>query len=69
VYVGRFDSQDDRGVHMIGVSVFDPRSGVQSKAEFLARTSKYGVRVDRPHLLVPNEQVAGIARLGSLAEI
>ena len=65
VYVGRYDRQDEAGVHMIGVSVFDPQSRL-SRAEFLARTAKFGVRVDRPHLVIPTAQVDGITPLGSL---
>jgi hypothetical protein len=67
LHVGRFDSQDDRGVHLIGVSSFDPRAANQSKADFLARTAKFGVRVDRPHLCIPNDRVVAVTPLGSFA--
>jgi len=66
VYVGRFDSQDDEGVHLIGVSVFDPASGGLTKADFLARTAKFGIKVDRAHLRVPNTLVLSIKRLADL---
>ena len=66
LYVGRFDRQDESGVHMIGVSIFDPAQATQSSAEFLARTAKFGVRVDRPHLVVPTSQVSQITPLGSI---
>ena len=64
--VGRYDRQDELGVHMIGVSVFDPSQAQMTSAEFLARTAKFGVRVDRPHLVIPTEKVQGITPLGSL---
>ena len=67
VYVGRFDSQDQHGVQMIGVSIYDPTTATHSKAEFLARTNKFGVRIDRPHMLIPNKVVAEITPLSSLA--
>lgn len=62
VLVGRFDRQDESGVHLIGVSIHD--SSESSEIDFLARTIKFGVRVDRPHFLVPGEQVRQITALG-----
>jgi hypothetical protein len=66
LYVGRYDRQDELGVHMIGVSVFDPSQAQMTAAEFLARTVKFGVRVDRPHLVAPTEKIQGITPLGSI---
>lgn len=66
LYVGRFDRQDESGVHMIGVSIYDPAQATQSKEEFLARTAKFGVRVDRPHLVVPTSSVSEITPLGTI---
>lgn len=66
LFVGRYDRQDESGVHMIGVSIFDPSQSQVTSAEFLARTAKSGVRVDRPHLVVPAERVQAITPLGSL---
>ena len=67
LFVGRFDRQDESGVHMIGVSVFEPASGGQTKAEFLARTTKFGVKVDRPHLTLSADQVRKITPLSSFS--
>jgi hypothetical protein len=64
VFVGRFDTQDERGVHLIAVSVYDPAESKHSRQEFLDRTRKFGVKVDRPHLLVPPESVSRIQPLG-----
>ena len=63
--VGRFDKQDDLGVHMIGVSVHESSTDM-SDADFLARTRKFGVRVDRPHLVIRSDQVSEITPLGAL---
>ena len=65
IFIGRFDRQDEGGVHMIGVSVYDPDSNA-SRSEFLARTAKFGVRVDRPHLVIPADLVREITPLGSI---
>ena len=62
VFIGRFDSVDERGVRMMAVSTFDSaRDG--SEAEFLARTGKFGVRVDAPRLIVDGQVVASITPL------
>lgn len=69
LFVGRFDRQDEAGVHLVGVSVFDPAGAAGTSEEFLARTVKYGVRVDRPHLAVPGALVREIVPLGSVERV
>ena len=66
IVVGRFDKQDELGIHMIGVSVHESSSTGMSGADFLTRTRKFGVRVDRPHLVIPSDQVREITPLGAL---
>lgn len=47
---------------MLGVSAFNAeRDG--SPPEFLARTNKFGIRVDRPQVTVNNAVVASITPL------
>lgn len=67
-YVGRFDRQEDGGVHLINVSVHDPAASQESKEEFLARTIKFGIAVDRKHLVVPESEVGRIVPLGDWSE-
>lgn len=62
-YVGRFDSQDERGVHMHDVGVFDATAAGATKAEFLRRCDKFGIRPEHKDLLVPSSEVARIERL------
>jgi hypothetical protein len=64
-YVGRFDSQDERGVHLLDVGVHHD-GGEQSKEEYLTRTLKFGVRAEHKHLLVPAGEVVGIRRLAEV---
>jgi hypothetical protein len=64
MYVGRFDSEDDRGVHLLDVGVHDASSG-GPRSEYLARSTKFGIKVDRKHLVVPRGEVARITRLGA----
>jgi hypothetical protein len=62
ILVGRFDSVDAGGVRMLGVSAFNAeRDG--SPPEFLARTNKFGIRVDRLQATIDNSVVASITPL------
>ncbi len=67
VYIGRFDREDDAGVHLVGVSVFSPVPGGPGPEDFVTRTARFGVRVDRPHVLVHPGAVRRLATLSSLA--
>jgi hypothetical protein len=63
-YVGRFDSQDERGVHLLDVGVFDPAQG--TREDYLRRSVKFGVRVDRPGLTFAPSEVVCITPLSQL---
>lgn len=65
-YVGRYDSEDERGVHMLDVGVHDASSDSGSKDEYVRRSAKFGIRTDHKHLVVPTQQVARITRLGEV---
>lgn len=64
-YVGRFDSQDEQGVHLLDVGVHSAGAEL-SKEEYIRRSLKFGIRAERKHLLVPAANVARISRLGEL---
>ena len=66
-YVGRFDSQDQRGVLMHDVGVHDASAGAPSREEFLRRCAKFGIRAEHKDLLVPGDQVVRITRFSDLA--
>lgn len=66
-YVGRYDSEDAQGVHMLDVGVHDS-GGELSKEEYLRKSARFGVRAEHKHLVVPGEQVARITRLGERAK-
>ena len=65
-YVGRYDREDEVGVHMLDVGVHQG-SADMPKEEYLRRSAKFGVRSEHKHLVVPSQQVARITRLGELA--
>ena len=62
-YVGRFDSQDDSGVHLHDVGVHDGTAEGSSKEDFLRRCDKFGIRPEHRDLVVPSGEVARIGRL------
>jgi hypothetical protein len=65
IYVGRYDSEDASGVHMLDVGVHDP-SATLSKEEYIRKSAKFGVRTDHKHVIIPADQVARITRLGEI---
>lgn len=64
--MGRFDAEDEGGVHPLEVGVHGPDHGA-SKGEYLRRSVKFGVRADRKHMVVPKATVARITPLGELS--
>jgi len=66
-YVGRYDSEDERGVLMLDVGVHDAAAGGGSKEEYVRKSGKFGIRTDHKHLVVPAGQVTRITRLGEMA--
>jgi hypothetical protein len=66
-YVGRYDSEDQRGVHMLDVGVYDADAAGGSKEEYIGKSAKFGIRIDHKHLIVPAANVMRITRLGEMA--
>jgi hypothetical protein len=66
-YVGRYDSEDAAGVHLLDVGVHDASVGQVSKDEYVRRSAQFGIRTDHKHVVVPIEQVSKITRLGEMS--
>lgn len=64
-YVGRLDTEDAAGVHLLDVGVHDAAAG-GTREEFIRRSARFGVRTDHKHLVVPRAQIARITRLGEV---
>ena len=64
-YVGRYDSQDEQGVHMLDVGIHE-ETAAESKDEYIKRSAKFGIRSDHKHLIVPASEVARVTRLGEV---
>ena len=67
-YVGRFDTEDERGVHLLNVATHDPATSAHTLDEFLARTLRFGVKAERKHLVVPSGEVGKIRKLAELGQ-
>jgi hypothetical protein len=65
IYIGRYDSEDAQGVHMLDVGVHDADGGL-SKEEYVRKSAQFGVRSEHKHIVVPADQVARITRLGQM---
>jgi hypothetical protein len=65
-YVGRYDSEDGRGVHMLDVGVHDGATG-GSREEYVRKSANFGIRAEHKHIVVPTAQVVRITPLGSVA--
>ena len=64
-YLGRFDSEDDGGVHLLDVGRHDGTSG-GSREEYIRRSAKFGIRVEQKHLVLPKASVARVTPLGEV---
>ena len=64
-YVGRFDAEDEGGVHLLDVGVHDAAAG-GTREEYVRRSAKFGIRTDERHLVVPRSEVARITKLAEL---
>jgi len=64
-YVGRFDMEDQTGIHLVNVGVHDTASG-GSREDYIRRSARFGVRTDRKHLVVPRAEVARVTPLGEV---
>ena len=65
-YVGRFDTEDAAGVHLLDVGVHDNTAEGGSKAEYVRQSARFGIRVERKHLVVPRAEVVRITKLAEL---
>ncbi|MCU0621398.1 MAG: hypothetical protein MUC69_07850 [Gemmatimonadales bacterium] len=64
-YVGRYHERTERGTLFHDVGVHDPAGGM-SRAEYLARTLKFGIKADQKHLVLPDDEVLAIRKLVEL---
>jgi hypothetical protein len=66
VYVGRCEEVVPAGVVLLDADVHRDGDGGRSKGEWLAAAARYGVWKKLDRVLVPQEQVSSVRRLGDL---
>ncbi len=64
LYIGRFDVEDERGVLLRDVDVRDLEEA--SKAEYMARSAKFGVFKNTDAIRVPHDEITSICRLSEI---
>ena len=65
-YVGRYDREEEGGVHLLNVGVHDAAGDGGSKEEYVRRSAKFGIRSDHKHVIVPATEVVRITRLAAM---
>jgi hypothetical protein len=66
IFVGRCDDVDERGVFLHDVDVHSDGDGGRSKEDYVKRAAQLGVWKKYDHLVIPNERVVSIRRLGEV---
>ena len=66
-YVGRYDVEDQRGIHLLDAGSHLPTAATLSKDEYVRRCAKFGVASELKHVVVPAEQVVRITRLSDIS--
>jgi len=66
IFVGRCDDVTDRGVFLHDVDVHSDGENGRSKEDYVKRAAQLGVWKKYDHLVIPNERVTSIRRLGEI---
>ena len=62
-FIGRWDSKDDKQVHMLDVAVHDQGASTETRQDWVARMAKYGVPVEHKATAFPADAVDRVVRL------
>jgi hypothetical protein len=62
-WVGRYHERNDRGVLLHDVATHDLGSAHESRAAWIERLLKFGIRIDQKHVVIPNADATRIVRL------
>ena len=68
VYVGRCDEQTPAGISLLDADHHDDGDGGRSTAQYLERAARFGVFKKHDHIVVPQDEIAAVWRLGKLAQ-
>jgi hypothetical protein len=65
-WVGRCDTIDESGVHLLDADLHEPAPGAPDAQEWLANAARFGVWPKNPRVLVLAGEVTSVRRLGDL---
>lgn len=65
-WVGRCDTIDQAGVHLLDADLHEPAPGGPGQQEWLANAARFGVWPKNARVLVPAGEVTAVRRLGDL---
>jgi nitrogenase molybdenum-iron protein alpha/beta subunit len=65
-YVGRYDREDELGVHILDVGVHDNTRDDISREEYIRKSHRFGIKSVQKHLVIPAPEVARIRRLSEI---
>jgi hypothetical protein len=66
IFVGRCDDQDERGIFLHDADVHRDGEGGRSKEDYVRRASQLGVWKKYDRLVIPNDKIASVRRLGEV---
>jgi hypothetical protein len=66
IFVGRCDDQDERGIFLHDADVHRDGEGGRSKEEYVRRAAQLGVWKKYDRLVIPNDKIASVRRLGEV---
>jgi hypothetical protein len=67
-YVGRFDSEDEQGLHLLDAGIHEAETDALSRDDYVRRSARFGVRAEHKRLIVPAREIARITRLGEVPQ-
>jgi hypothetical protein len=66
IFVGRCDDQDERGIFLHDADVHRDGEGGRSKEDYVRRAAQLGVWKKYDRLVIPNDKIASVRRLGEV---
>jgi hypothetical protein len=66
-YIGRYDSEDQVGVHILDAAIHDPTTAQVPKDEYIRKCTRFGIASQHKHVIIPTAEVLRIARLSEVS--
>lgn len=66
-YIGRWDHQHEGKILLLGAAIHRDGDNGQSTADFIKQSAVWGVRQDRPQVIVDASEMKSVRKLGEIA--